>query len=332
MNEATTVRAVARHERAAVLDLLDEWISRDFFGRYFEHDPAFRDDLCFVATAGGRIVSTLQVFEKLVRVDSATLRVGGVGNVFTTAACRARGLASQVLTHAIAAMEAQGFDLSLLFATRLEFYGRHGWSSHLRHLIFIDPERAVLSTISHRYVIEGFEPERDLDAVMGVYNAYCERLPGTTVRDRRYWLGQLRYAGNTDEDFLIARTKAADGPIVAYARGTPLFDYYVIMEHGCLPGHESALTDLVCRLHGAEGSALPGTLAHLATEPKVREALTARGLTHRVIEDVFWMWRVISPTRLAQKLGLTPAEVDREDFWMRLFPPERSLFWTSDRF
>jgi GNAT superfamily N-acetyltransferase len=326
---ALTVRAIEPHERGAVLDLLDEWISRDFFARYFEHDPAFRDELCFVAVDGDRIVSTLQVFGKDVRTNGSTLRVGGIGNVFTTASHREHGIASRLLSRAIAAMEEHGFDLSLLFAVRLAFYGRHGWGAHPRLFVFLEPARPK---ISDRYVIERFAVARDLDAVMNIYDTHSGSLAGTTVRDRRYWGGQLGYAGNPGEDFLVARAGGKTGAVVAYARGTTLYGYYLIMEHGYLPGHEEALTDLVCRLHAVEGAALPGTLSQLTTEQRVLEALGGRGIEHRRVEDVFWMWRVISPARLADKLGLTPDEVGREDFLHRLFPPEQSVFWLSDRF
>lgn len=321
-----TIRTIATHERGAVLDLLDEWISREFFGRYFEHDPAFRDDLCFVALDGDRIVSTLQVFGKDVRLGGTTVRVGGVGNVFTTAAYRERHAASQLLSLAIAAMDEQGFDLSLLFASRLAFYGRHGWTSHPRQFVFIDRGAA---SISGAYSITRFAMERDLAAVMTVYDTYCETLAGTTRRDRRYWNGQLRYAGNFDEDFLVAR---ASDRIVAYARAATLYEHYVIMEHAYLPGHAGAFTDLVCRLHSQEGAALAGTTSHLAVEPGVVQELAARGLTLRTIDDVFWMWRVISPTRLARKLGVSPDAVTTDDFLPSLLPADRSVFWLSDRF
>jgi len=78
------IRTIQTQERDAVLDLLKEWLNdRAFFARYFHHDPEFRDDLCFVASDGERIVSTFQVFRKQVRVGSAVLQVAGVGNVFT---------------------------------------------------------------------------------------------------------------------------------------------------------------------------------------------------------------------------------------------------------
>ena len=320
------LRTISRDERDAVLDLLKHWLGdRDFFARYFHHDPAFRDDLCFVAADRGRIVSTFQVFRKSVRIDGAVVEVGGVGNVFTLPEYREHGLAGELLTRGVHAMQEHEFDLSMLFATRLPFYGRLGWMSHVRHLVFID---AVRVAAAGRYALMPFAPA-DLDAVMRIYEHYNAGLSGPTVRDPRYWRGQLCYAGNPREDFLVAR----DGnEIVAYARGTTLYDFYLVMEHGYLRGHEDALAQLICRLHATEGAALPGTITQLAVAPAVQERLRARGLNLHRVEDVFWMWRIISPERLAAKLGVPTAEIESDDVFHRLLPPERSVYWIADRF
>lgn len=331
MASALEFRTIQPGERDAVLDLLAQWFNdRAFFARYFAHDPGFRDELCFVAIDAGRIVSTLQVFRKAVRVNGAVVQVGGVGNVFTTAEYRERGISSQLLTQAVSAMDAHGFDLSLLFAVRLAFYGRLGWRSHVRHLIFIERGDAssVATASDARYTIDRFT-DADLEDVRHVYDAYSAGFSGSTVRDLTYWRGQLRVAGNPREDFLVAR---AGAQVVAYARGTPLYDFYVVMEHGCLPGHDAALSALVARLHGTEAAAFPGTITQLAIAPTVQTHLRARGLTLRLVEDVFWMWRVISPQRLAAKLGLTDAEADADELFDRLLPADRSVYWISDRF
>jgi len=320
------VRAITPRERDAVLDLLAEWLGdREFFARYFRHDPNFRDDLCLVAVDGGRMVSTLQVFRKRVRINGVALEVGGVANVFTTASHRGHGVASRLLTRAVAAMEEHGFDLSLLFAVRLAFYSGFGWQSHLRHLLFIEPSAAGAGG---PYTLAPFVAD-DLDAVMRIYDSYSGAFNGPTLRDRRYWQGQLQYAGNPREDFLVARD---GGDVVAYARGTRLYDFYVIMEHGCLPEHDDALVQLVCRLHGTEAASSPGTIAHPALADTVWRQLQQRGLHMRTIEDVFWMWRIISPRRLAAKLGMDEADFEAEDLFFRLLPPERSVYWISDRF
>jgi predicted N-acetyltransferase YhbS len=322
----TEFRTIRRHERDAVLDLLWEWFGdRESFARYFHNDPSFRDDLCFVAVDNGRIVSTLQIFSKRVRINGAVLEVGGVGNVFTTKRHRERGLASALLTQAVKTMDEVGFDLSLLFAVRLLFYSRHGWQSHLRHLLFVD---AADVGGSGPYGVAPFGAH-DLPAVMDIYEQYSAGFNGSTVRDLSYWRGQLQYAGNPVEDFLVAR---AGSQIVAYMRGTPLYDFYQIIEHACLPGHEDALTQLFCRLHGTEGRTLPGTVTQLAIAPTVRQQLQEEGLALRTIEDVFWMWQVISPTRVARKLGMSEVELEADGVFFRLFPPERSVYWAADRF
>lgn len=320
------LRTIRPGERDAVLDLLANWLNdRAFFARYLVSDPTFRDDLCFVAVDQGRIVSTLQVFRKRIRLLGAAVEVAAVGNVFTAAEHRDRRLASQLVEMAGTAMLEHGFDLSLLFATRIPFYGRLGWQSHPRQLTFIE---AAPGDASGDFTIRRFNPA-DLPSVVAIYDAYNARHDGTTVRDPAYWQGQLRYAGNPHEDFFVAED---GGRVVAYARGAHLYGFYVIMEHGHLAGLDAALTQLVQRLHCGPARDLPGTIAHLSVAPATRGALTAKGLILRDVEDAFWMWRVVSAERLAAKIGLPPAECERQDLFFRLFPPGQSLYWTSDRF
>ncbi|MBI3783751.1 MAG: GNAT family N-acetyltransferase [Deltaproteobacteria bacterium] len=326
------IRSIEAGERDAVLDLLKEWLNdRAFFARYFQYDRAFRDDLCFVATDHGNIVSTFQVFRKQVRIDGQVLQVGGVGNVFTTETYRQRHIASQLLTHGLSVMADHGFDLSMLFASRLKFYSALGWQSHLRHLLFIDSDadnQPQERGNEGPYTIAPFE-ESNLSEIRAVYDCYSGRWNGTTVRDAEYWRGQLRYAGNPQEHFLIARQGER---LVAYLRGTTLYGFYVLMEHGYMPGHAEALTQLVCRLHAGEAATLPGMISHLGVEPEVQEGLRRRGLSLRQVEDVFWMWRVIDPERLAAKLRLPAKEILAEDLFFRLLPPSESVYWIADRF
>jgi GNAT superfamily N-acetyltransferase len=320
------LRTIQSYERDGVLDLLGNWLNdRAFFARYFDHDPTFRDDLCFVAVDRKRIVSTLQVFRKRVRLFGAVVEVAAVGNVFTASEYRDRGLASQLIELASAAMLDHEFDLSLLFATRIPFYGRLGWQSHVRQLTFIE---AASGNAAADFAVRPFALA-DLPSVTAIYDEYNVRRDGTTVRDPTYWQGQLHYAGNPDEDFRVC----VDGNrVVAYARGTRLYEFYVIMEHGHLPGYEAALTHLLRGLHFGPASALPGTIAQLCCSPAVRSALASQGLCLRDVEDVFWMWRVVSSRRLATKLGIDAAECERADLFFRLLPPGQSLYWISDRF
>ncbi|GIW42224.1 MAG: hypothetical protein KatS3mg076_2801 [Candidatus Binatia bacterium] len=320
------IRGIEKTEREKVLDLLQEWFGdREFFRRYFEHDPGFRDDRCLVAEEDGRFVATLQIFPRTIAVGEARLRVGGIGNVFTTESHRMRGVASRLLSRAIELMAEDGCDLSLLFATRLSFYGRLGWR----------PVRRLLGTLRTparlprpATEIEPFRLERHLERVMEIYRRYSGGLPGAAVRDRRYWEGQLRYAGNPDERFLVA---CRDGEPVAYVRETKLYGIETVTEHGALPGCEDALADLYTVL-GAETRDSGILLFHLGADLDLAERLRARGFGVEEVEDMFWMWRVVRPESLAEKLGLPVEEVEAPGFFEKLFPYRGSVFWTSDRF
>lgn len=320
-------RSIDETETDAVLDLLAEWYGdREFFARYFRFDPTFSADLCFVAEQDGRFVSTFQVFRKRLRWGTTSLDVAGVGNVFTTAAFRGHGIASRLLRFGLSQLPAHGFDLSLLFAVRISFYAQLEYRHHLRYLVYFEPGSAP----PHRgdYEVRDFTPS-DLPAVQSIYDEYSSRWAGTTLRDPAYWQGQLRYAGNPDESFLVAR---AGNQVVAYARATELLDFYVVMEHGYLPGHHRALVELLIEHYYRGTVTRPGLLAQVAIEPHVLAELRSRGLVDRRIEDQFWMWRVVDPQRLTAKLGLRPSELTDDNLWSRLWPPEASVYWISDRF
>ncbi|MCK6554052.1 GNAT family N-acetyltransferase [Candidatus Binatia bacterium] len=320
------LRTISPSERDAVLDLLARWFDdREFFDRYVRHDPSFRDDLCFVATDRGTIVSTLQVFRRRVRLVGGIVEVAAVGNVFTAETHRGRGLATALLERALAAMPDHDFDMSLLFATRIPFYGRLGWRSHVRHLVFLE---AAPPVDDDRYAIERFRPA-DLDAVARVYDLYTADRVGTTVRSPAYWQGQLRFAGNPTEDFLVARDGA---DVVAYARGIVLYGLYVVMEHACAPAHEPALASVIARLHSSVATGFAGTLTQLTGDDAVLANLRARGLAMRTIDDVFWLWRVIDVERVAAAGRIGPEQVLADDAMFHLLPPERSVYWIADRF
>ncbi len=328
------LRAIAAEERAAVLDLLGGWFddseaperarARAFFARYIEHDPTFRDALCFVAERDGRLLSTLQVFRKRVGLGAGvTLEVAAVGNVYTAPAERGAGIASRLLDHALAQLPAHGFDASLLFASRLDFYARLGWVSHPRQLDFISAGTAPPVPAD----VEWFDSERHLDGVIAVYDAYSGGVPGATLRDRAYWTGQLRYAGNPAERAVVAREA---GRVVAYARATTLYDVQVVIEHGALPGQTERLADCIAHLHAGAAPA-PGTLLQLAPDTRLAVVLATRGLVPAPIMDSAWMWRILDPRRLADRLGVAPAALSPAVFAERL-PPGRSRYWIADRF
>ncbi len=319
------LRTIDASERESVLDLLGEWEgeSRAHFARYFAHDPTYRDDLCFVAVDDHRVVSTLQVFRKRVRFGAATVDVAGVGNVFTAATHRERGLSTALLERALAEMPRRGFALSLLFATRILFYARLGWEPVVRSWSLV---RAASPSPCSNVSITRFTPA-DLPAVAAIYDRYCASLTGTTVRSAKDWTGHLRTAGQLDEDILVAHHA---GRIVAYARATRLYDLDVITEHGCVEGGDDAVAMIIASRVAELGGS--GLVAQLTIAPRVAAALAAAGCVCESLDDSFWMWRVVDAPALAAQLGVSENEVLRPGFLARLLPAAASVYWISDRF
>src|ERR1019366_6531593 len=110
------VRAARRCERDEVLDLLARWYrDREFFARYNHNDPGFRDALCIVARDRGRLVSTVQIFDRVISLYGQSVPMGGIGSVFTLEEYRHQGVASALMRLAVDTMVLEGFEVSLLF-------------------------------------------------------------------------------------------------------------------------------------------------------------------------------------------------------------------------
>ena len=93
------VRSAQRSERDEVLELLGHWYNDggEFFARYNHNDPGFRDALCLVARDGGRLVSTVQIFDRAINLDGQSVPMGGIGSVFTLDEYRHQRVASALM-------------------------------------------------------------------------------------------------------------------------------------------------------------------------------------------------------------------------------------------
>ncbi|MGZ6195299.1 MAG: GNAT family N-acetyltransferase, partial [Candidatus Binataceae bacterium] len=189
------LRPARGSERDQVLDLLALWYGdRDFFARYNHHDPGFRDDLCLVACEDGRIVATAQIFARLVNLRGARVPMGGIGSVYTVESHRSRGLGSALMRLAVTTMEREGFEISLLFAERLDFYARFGWRPVTRQFSALADTQTMRTSAGFR--LTRFEEARDLQDVAALHRGYSGRFDAAVVRDAAGWRGNLRYAGN----------------------------------------------------------------------------------------------------------------------------------------
>jgi predicted N-acetyltransferase YhbS len=360
-------RSANHNERDEVLDLLALWYNdREFFARYNQLDPTFRDDLCLVARDGSRLVSTVQIFDRPINLGGHTVPMGGIGSVFTREEYRHKGVASALMRLAVDTMIRNGFEVSLLFAERLTFYNQFGWREVDRKFSIL-PSAASLrpSDNDHdewdRFEIDSFEEARDLPEIAAIHRAYTGRFNVTAVRDDSAWRANLRFAGNqplrpgegSEEYFPICRTR--DGRIAAYARITRFHGVSMVMEFGYLPidieamlaifkylAEEAASTPLSFRRTGDHTrSALlrptlldptppPILVTHTAHDPALEDALTKSGCPIAHHTDNNYMWQVLNPERLATRLGISKEIATTHAF--KLFADSNSLFWTADRF
>lgn len=355
------VRGAQRHERDEVLDLLVPWHNdREFFARYNKIDPTFRDELCLVARDGGRLVSTVQIFDRAVNLDGQAVPMGGIGSVFTAKEYRHKRVASTLMRLAVETMVREGFEVSLLFADRLTFYNQFGWRE-------VERKFTVLAGASgmqpldrggwRQFEIDVFDEARDFAEVVAIHRAYSGRFNVTAIRDEPAWRANLRFAGNQpsegcEEYFTICRDR--DGSIAAYARVTRFYGVSMVMEFGYRPGDADAMLAMFkylgeeaagaaasirrvgdhhgsVLLHGTSERAARTTLVtHTAHDPELEKKLAEAGcpVAHHV--DNNYMWQVLTPERLARRFAMTPEAASAHAF--DLFSDTRSLFWTADRF
>ena len=338
-------------ERDAVLDLLALWYGdRDFFARYNRHDPGFRDELCLVAIDAGRIVATAQIFQRIVNLRGARVPMGGIGSVFTLEGYRSRGLGSALMRFAVTTMEREGFEVSLLFAERLDFYARFGWRPVTRQFSALADTPAMRTSAEFR--LARFDEARDQQEVAALHRAYSGRFDACALRDEAGWRGNLRYAGNPGEYFLVCRE--LNGALAAYGRAMMFHGFPMLMEYGYAPEAADAMLALVRHIGEAASGAEPSLalsdgdpdtsplrssgnppapallLTQSAHDPELEERMREAGVFLMHHPDNFFMWRVLAPRKLAKRLGVAVDETEAALLAMLQAPS--ALYWTADRF
>ncbi|HEY2524991.1 MAG TPA: GNAT family N-acetyltransferase [Candidatus Binataceae bacterium] len=345
------LRPARRGERDEVLDLLALWYGdRDFFARYNRHDPGFRDELCLIASDAGRIVATAQIFQRTVNLRGAPVPLGGIGSVFTLESYRGRGLGSALMRFAVTTMQREGFEVSLLFAERLDFYARFGWRPVTRQFSALADTPAMRTSAEFR--LARFDEARDQKEVVALHRAYSGRFDACALRDEAGWRGNLRYAGNPGEYFVVCR--GLGGALAAYARAMTFHAFPIIMEYGYAAGAADAMLALTRHIGEAASGAEPSLalsdgdpdtsplrssenrpapallVTHSAHDPALEERMRAAGVFLMHHPDNFFMWRVVAPHKLAKRLGLAGDETEAALFEMLQAPS--ALYWTADRF
>jgi predicted acetyltransferase len=209
------IRAAKAHERDEIVDLIAAVFVEKCRPRYASQhyaDSSYELDQSRVCVVDGKIVSYVRVSDRSMYIGEAVVKLGGIGMVVTSEEYRRRGYSSALLRDAIAYMEAQSYDLSLLFTTIQPFYMPLGWASFPQtnfELELHDKKNFAPSGWNSR----PFDLERDLTQISQIYDEHNKGRTGTILRSENLW----RDGYSQQVGMLPSLVVEKDGQIGAYA-------------------------------------------------------------------------------------------------------------------
>ena len=307
------IRAAKAHERDEIVDLISAVFVEKCRPRYASQhyrDSTYELDQSRVCIVDGKIVSYVRVSDRSMYIGETVVKLGGIGMVVTSPEYRGRGYASALLRDAIAYMEAQNYDLSLLFTTIQPFYMPLGWASFPQtnfELELLDKKTFAPSGWKSRR----FDLERDLTQISQIYDQHNKGRTGTVLRPEKLW----RDGYSQQVGMLPSLVVEKEGQIGAYANlafpdddqgiDAYLATYYPnLREVGCRSTNPDSLLAL-CHaiLEAAYDRSVESISGRLTQHHPMTLLLSEESgspLSFSIYERV--MYRVISLVRLFQKL------------------------------
>ena len=209
------IRAAKADERDEIVDLIAAVFVEKCRPRYASQhyqDSSYELDQSRVCVVDGKIVSYVRVSNRSMHLGEAVVKLGGIGMVVTLEEYRRRGYSSALLRDAISYMEAQHYDLSLLFTTIQPFYMPLGWAAFPQtnfELELHDKKTFAPSGWKSR----AFDLEKDLAQISQIYDEHNRGRTGTILRSENLW----RDGYSQQVGMLPSLVVEKDGQIGAYA-------------------------------------------------------------------------------------------------------------------
>ncbi len=235
-----------RADLEKVVSLLDRAFEKtplEYFERHVLRDPTLQPDDTRILIHNGDIVSTVQIFPRVMAIAGEHMIFGGIGNVGTDPRERRKGLAERVMQDAIRMMKERNYHFSMLETTINPYYERFGYKTVVREVAVLSPPAGPVDTGVRR-----FRKEEDLQRIKELYSRYNETTVGPLVRDDLYWEAQLAFCGEDPEKFLVLER---DGELIGYMRARVYKGYLEVLEYaaeGDIPSVFTALLRAVGRL------------------------------------------------------------------------------------
>ena len=185
------IRAAYESELEQVIELCCLAFDSEDHERYWQYvrgDSSYRLSQTRVVVVNDKVVSTLRVWERRIRVGASLVTMGGIGGVCTHPRYRGVGYASALMRDTIEYLRATGYDIGALFSIIPdEFYRRLGWVSLPLRSSIVTCNSSMEAEPPPGWQITDFNPETDLDAVARLYNIANEQQSGAIARTRAYW-------------------------------------------------------------------------------------------------------------------------------------------------
>ena len=185
------IRAARESELEQVVELSCIAFDSDDHERYWQYvkgDSSYRPSQTRVVVVNDKVVSTLRIWERRIRVGESLVTMGGIGGVCTHPHYRGVGYASALMRDTIGYLKTTGYDIGALFTIIPdEFYCQLGWVSLPLRSSIVTCRSSIAADIPPGWQITDFNAETDLDAVAKLYDIANEQQSGAIARTRAYW-------------------------------------------------------------------------------------------------------------------------------------------------
>ncbi len=185
------IRAAQESELEQVVDLNCTAFNPNQHERYWQYvrgDSSYRLSQTRVVVVNNRVVSTLRVWERRIRVGASLVTMGGIGGVCTDPKYRGVEYASALMRNTIGYLQTTGCDIGVLFTIiPQEFYHGFGWTSFPLNGFEVQFNSATTTEKLSGWQIRAFNLETDLGTVASIYDAANAQQSGTISRTRAYW-------------------------------------------------------------------------------------------------------------------------------------------------
>ena len=158
------------------------------YWQYVRGDSSYRLPQTRVVVVNDKVVSTLRVWERRIRVGASLVTMGGIGGVCTHPKYRGVGYASALMRDTIDYLRLTGCDVGALFTIIPEtFYRQLGWTSLPLHGFNVPRNSTPNTEDPSGWQITAFNRKTDLDAVARLYDLSNAEQSGAIARTRAYW-------------------------------------------------------------------------------------------------------------------------------------------------